>query len=151
MRHFLGELHFRSLSFAIAHVSKIGGGLLPAIHGINSPHAARIAILYHCRLPFYHRYLGKGFVAYADYQSPLIDDEVRDQPPQVRCYALPALVAVSGLYPRPLGQTATVWRLLVDFVESVTICKKSLGIEAACVVVGSSPANRICRSLTQRG
>jgi hypothetical protein len=151
MQRFPGELHFRSLSFVIARVSRIGGGLLPATHGISSLHAAQVAILCHCRLLFCRRYPGEGFVAYVDYQSRPLDVEVHDQSLQARCYALSALVAVFDLHLRLLVQIITAWRLLVDFVESATICEKSLGIETACVVVASSPANRKCRSLTQRG
>lgn len=106
MQRFLGELHFRSSSSVIARVSRIGGGLLPAIHGISSLHAAQVVILYHCRLLFCHRHPEEGFVAYVDYRP--LDVEVRGQPPQARCYVLSVLVAVSGLDLRLLGKIVTV-------------------------------------------
>lgn len=67
MQHFLSEQHFRSSPSVIARVSKIGEGLLPATNGINSLHAAQVAVSHHCRLPFCHMYLVEGFVAYVDY------------------------------------------------------------------------------------
>lgn len=150
MQRFLVELHFRSLPFVIARVSKIGGGLLPARHGINSPHAAQVAILYHCRLPFCHSHPGEGFVAYVDYLSPPVDDEVCGQLSQARYYALLALIAVSDLHLSFLGQKEITLILHADYIGSVTICRKSFGKEIACVVAGISPTNRKYRSLTQK-
>lgn len=43
MQRFPSGLHFRSLSFVTARVSKIDGGLPPATHVLNSPHAAQAA------------------------------------------------------------------------------------------------------------
>lgn len=137
MQRFLGGLHFHSLFFAIAHVSRIDGGLLPAIYVTNSPHAVQVAILYHCRLPFCHRYLEEGLVTCVHYQSPPVDGEVCGRSLQAQYYALSAWVAISDLYLRYPGQKVVARGANVDSVDIVIICEKSLGIEAACVVFGT--------------
>lgn len=142
MQHSLSGPHFRSSSFVIVRASRIGEGHLPATHATNSLHAVQVAILYHYRLQFGHSNSGIWSVTGVHYQSPLVDDEVRGQTPQAQYSVLSMWVAIFELHLSYLGQKAAVWGAHVDAVDTSAICRKGLGIEAACVVFGASLASR---------